>query len=191
MFQIIGGVLIALFYIAYFTKMFHQHKRGIQTNQLGVGKKEKRTLYIENTLRFLTSAIVLVMFVSILLNTSMISNVVIRWIGIGIIAAGVFIFIVAMVTMQDNWRAGIPTKERLEIVTKGIYGFSRNPAFVGFDLTYIGACVAFGNYILFAFSIGAIICMHFQILEEEKYMEETFGKSYLNYKMKVRRYLGF
>ena len=138
----------------------------------------------------MTSAIVVVMMVSIILNTSIISNIAFRWIGIGIIVVGVFIFIIAMVKMQDSWRAGIPTEERLEIVTKGIYAYSRNPAFVGFDLTYIGACVAFGNYVMYAFAIGAIVLMHLQILEEEKYMEETYGKSYLEYKTKVRRYLG-
>ena len=47
MMQIIGGVVIVIFYIAYFTKMFQQRKRGIQTNQLGVGNKERSTLYIE------------------------------------------------------------------------------------------------------------------------------------------------
>ena len=69
MMQIIGGVVIVIFYIAYFTKMFQQRKRGIQTNQLGVGNKERSTLYIEKALRVMTSAIVVVMMVSIILNS--------------------------------------------------------------------------------------------------------------------------
>ncbi len=36
------------------------------------------------------------------------------------------------------WRAGVSEKEKTELVTAGIYRWSRNPAFLGFDLLYIG-----------------------------------------------------
>ena len=35
-----------------------------------------------------------------------------------------------------------------------------------------------------------VVMLHLQILQEEKYMETTFGESYLQYKKKVFRYLG-
>ena len=40
------------------------------------------------------------------------------------------------------------------------------------------------------FSLFAIIMLHFQILEEEKYLKKTFGEKYLTYKNKVCRYIG-
>ena len=40
--------------------------------------------------------------------------------------------------MRDFWRAGIPETDKTELVTEGIYQISRNPAFLGFDLLYIG-----------------------------------------------------
>ena len=189
MIQILGIFILGVFYLAYFGKMLGQRKKGIQTNQLGVGKKKKRTMYTERILRTITTVIVLVIIVSIYLNTTLISNKIVRYLGILLIGIGTGVFIAAMITMRDSWRAGIPQGEKLQIVTKGIYRVSRNPAFLGFDLTYIGATIAFGNVALLLFSMVAIIMMHLHILEEEKYMETTFGGEYLTYKNRVGRYL--
>lgn len=189
MIQILGIFILGVFYLAYFGKMLGQRKKGIQTNQLGVGKKKKRTMYTERILRTITTVIVLVIIVSIYLNTTLISNKIVRYLGILLIGIGTGVFIAAMITMRDSWRAGIPQGEKLQIVTKGIYRVSRNPAFLGFDLTYIGATIAFGNVALLLFSMVAIIMMHLQILEEEKYMETTFRGEYLTYKNRVGRYL--
>lgn len=189
MIQILGIFILGIFYLAYFGKMLGQRKKGIQTNQLGVGKKKRRTMYTERILRTITTVIVLVIIVSIYLNTTLISNRIVRYLGILLIGIGTVVFIAAMITMRDSWRAGIPQGEKLQIVTKGIYRVSRNPAFLGFDLTYIGATIAFGNVALLLFSMVAITMMHLQILEEERYMETTFGGEYLAYKNRVARYL--
>lgn len=189
MIQILGIFILGIFYLAYFGKMLGQRKKGIQTNQLGVGKKKKRTMYTERLLRTITTLIVLVIIISIYLNTTLISNGIVRYLGILLIGIGTVVFIAAMITMRDSWRAGIPQGEKLQIITKGIYRVSRNPAFLGFDLTYIGATIAFGNVVLLLFSMVAITMMHLQILEEERYMETTFGGEYLAYKNRVARYL--
>lgn len=189
MIQCIGIIILGIFYLAYFGKMIGQRKKGIQTNQLGVGDKAKRTRYTESILRIITTLIVIIIIVSTYLNTSFIHNMGVRYLGILLIGIGTVVFITAMITMRDSWRAGIPQGEKLQIVTRGIYRVSRNPAFLGFDLTYIGASIAFGNVVLLLVSMVAIIMMHRQILEEERYMETTFGGEYLAYKNKVGRYL--
>ena len=189
MIQFIGIFILVIFYLAYFAKMLGQRKKGIQTNQLGVGKKKKRTMYTERILRIITTLIVFVIVASIYLNTTLVGNMRVRYLGILLIGIGTVVFISAMITMRDSWRAGIPQGEKLQIVTKGIYRVSRNPAFLGFDLTYLGASIAFGNMILLLFSIVAITMMHLQIIEEERYMETTFGGEYLAYKNRVGRYL--
>lgn len=189
MIQILGIFILGIFYLAYFGKMLGQRKKGIQTNQLGVGKKKRRTMYTEIILRTITTLIVFVIIISIYLNTTLISNGIVRYLGILLIGIGTVVFIAAMITMRDSWRAGIPQGEKLQIVTKGMYRVSRNPAFLGFDLTYIGATIAFGNVVLLLFSMVAITMMHLQILEEERYMETTFGGEYLAYKNRVARYL--
>ena len=41
-----------------------------------------------------------------------------------------------------------------------------------------------------AFTAFAVVMLHMQILQEERYMASTFGEEYLSYKKRVFRYLG-
>lgn len=188
MIQILGIVAVVLFYIAYFLKLIGQKRRGIQTNQLGKGNKATKTVVIEMLLKMATSIMAVLMFISALLNTFFFSGLLIRGAGLILLWLGTCLFITAMVTMRDSWRAGIPEQNQTAIVTTGIYKVSRNPAFLGFDLTYLGVCLSFGNWVVFTCAVVTIVLMHLQIMEEEKFLERNFHKQYLNYKKKVGRY---
>ena len=85
------------------------------------------------------------------------------------------IFQLSVLCMKDSWRAGIPDKDKTELVTTGIYRFSRNPAFLGFDLMYVGVLLLYGNLLTLGFSVFAIVMLHLQILQEERYLVNTFG----------------
>ena len=61
---------------------------------------------------------------------------ILRMLGCVITAVGVFVFILSVVQMKDNWRAGVQREDKTNLVTTGIYSISRNPAFLGFDLLY-------------------------------------------------------
>lgn len=191
MIQIIGITELTIFYIAYFLKQYQQKNRGIKTNQLGKGNKAKRTVIIEKLLSLSSTTNVLVILVSALFNTSIFENQLVRSLGLILLGIGTCLFIIAMYTMKDSWRAGIPENDKTEMVTKGIYKFSRNPAFLGFDLTYIGACLSFGNIVVSVIAFLTIIMMHLQILEEEKYLAVVFGNNYAEYRHKVGRYFMF
>ena len=116
---------------------------------------------------------------------------IVRTIGILIAFCGVLIFFFAIITMQGNWRAGIDATQKTSIVSNGIYGYSRNPAFLGFDLLYIGTTLTFPNIIMAIFAVATITLLHLQILEEEKYLNGYFGQDYAVYKNKTARYLFF
>ena len=103
---------------------------------------------------------------------------------------GDILFLVSIITMKNSWRTGIPSEDNTEFISNGIYKISRNPVFVGFDLMYIGICLLYCNVLTIIFSLFAIIMLHFQILQEEKYLEKTFGEKYITYKNKVFRYIG-
>ena len=106
---------------------------------------------------------------------------------LGIIS--VIFFLLSVTVMRNNWRAGFDSNQNTSLVTRGIYKISRNPAFVGFDLLYIGCAVSFPNIINIIISLIAIIAFHIQILGEEKFLAEQFGQEYIDYKKKVRRYI--
>ncbi len=188
-FVVIAIVEMAVFYSCYFSKMLIQKRKGIQTDQMGKGK-EGFVKFIEVILKTVTCLVPAVELISIFFLDAL-SPVSIKWIGAIIGAIGVTIFIISVVTMKDSWRAGISEKEKTELVTVGIYQISRNPAFVGFDLLYIGILCMFFNWWLFVVSLFAMIMFHLQIVNvEEDFLITAFGNEYLAYRNKVCRYIG-
>lgn len=188
-FKIITLALMATFYICYFAKMISQKRQGIDTDQLGKGKVGFAK-FIEVTLKTATYLLPVIEVMSIIFYASSVNNVC-RIIGIIILAFGVVAFTVSVLQMKDNWRAGVQREEKTELVTTGIYSISRNPAFLGFDLMYIGIMVTFFNWYLCIATCIVIILFHLQIVNvEEEFLIEAFGDEYLNYRKRVCRYLG-
>lgn len=181
--------LMAIFYISYFSKMLSQRKKGIRTDQLGKGKDGIRK-FIEIVLKITTYILPIIQIFSILFyygNT----HLIIRIVGVLIEVFGVVVFIISVFEMKDNWRAGIQREDRTNLVTTGIYSVSRNPAFLGFDLMYIGILMTFFNWGLLVTTIFAVVIFHLQIVKVEEYfLIETFGQEYIGYKDKVSRYFG-
>ena len=136
-----------------------------------------------------TFVIVPVQIISIIIDLK-IFNDGIRYVGILVGIIGDILFLIAVVTMKDSWRAGIPNEDKTTFISTGIYNISRNPAFLGFDLMYVGICLIYCNILTIVFTLFAIIMLHFQILQEEKFLEKAFGNEYIDYKKKVFRYLG-
>lgn len=188
-FQITAIIILIIFYGCYFGKMLMQRKKGIQTDQIGKGKTGFVKI-IELTMKVATIAVPIVEVVSIVLNASALP-VLSRYIGVALACLGAVVFVCSVVTMRDSWRAGVSETDKTELVTGGIYQISRNPAFLGFDLVYIGIFMIFFNWVLFAVSVFAALMFHLQIVNvEEEFLLRTFGKEYLEYKRKVNRYFG-
>ena len=187
--KIITLVLMAIFYICYFAKMINQRKQGIKTDQLGKGKEGFRK-FIEIILKITTYLVPLIQIVSIVVYSKS-SYMALRITGVIITAVGVTVFVMAVIQMKENWRAGVQREEKTDLVTTGIYSISRNPAFLGFDLMYIGILCSFFNWYIFVATVLALVLFHLQIVKvEEEFLTETFGQEYIAYKKKVFRYFG-
>ncbi|HCY73790.1 MAG TPA: isoprenylcysteine carboxyl methyltransferase [Rikenellaceae bacterium] len=191
--KIIALILMAVFYTAYLWKKISQKRQGIRTNQIGKGNKPKKVIRIERLMGVATFTIVPVEITSIIMYPSLclitpLSGF-LRCSGLTIATLGIIFFITAMITMSDSWRAGIPDKDKTTLIQSGIYQISRNPAFVGFDLMYIGLFMAFPNIFHLIFAIFPMIMLHLQILQEEGFCHQTFGAPYETYFKRVHRYL--
>ena len=188
-YQVISVLVMLAFYGVYFIKLFHQRKQGIQTSLLGKGKTGF-IKFIEITLKIVTYIVPAAEVISILINTHL-DLAWLRVIGVVLGVSGTGVFVVSVITMRDSWRAGVPKDEKTELVTSGIYAYSRNPAFLGFDLIYIGELLMFFNWYLLAVTLLAIIILHLQIVNvEEDFLSTAFGDAYLAYRKKVCRYIG-
>ncbi len=189
LFQITGIAALLIFYGCYFMKMFLQRRKGIVTDQMGKGK-DGRAKYIEITMKIIACLVPVAEIVSIFLNSDPFP-VRVRIGGALTTLAGVVVFAVSVAEMGDNWRAGVAGRDKTELVITGIYAVSRNPAFLGFDLVYMGIVLMFFNWPLFMLSCFAMLMFHLQIIYvEERFLMETFGDEYRHYRKRVCRYLG-
>lgn len=180
--------ILVMFYCIYLAKAWLQKRRGIQTHQIGKGK-ERRVQAVENVMGIVTVSIIPVQLLSIIFGWSHLSANA-RFTGFCVGALGDLIFLISVLCMKDSWRAGIPDRDKTKLVTDGIYRYSRNPAFLGFDLQYIGILLMYFNLLTFIFTIFAATMLHLQILQEEQYLTATFGAEYQAYQRRVFRYLG-
>lgn len=77
-----------------------------------------------------------------------------------------------------------------QIVNTGIYRFSRNPMYLGMALGLVGLTFGFGNHLSWLGVVGFVAYItQFQIIPEEKILKEVFGKNYINYLKRVRRWI--
>lgn len=187
-YQITAILILLSFYTFYFAKIVIQKKQAIKTNQMGVGNKPRKVILVE---RIMSAATVLTCVADVLsifaLRSFLAAELRILGVVIGIVA--VIIFASATITMKNSWRVGIP-EEKTSLITNGIYNWSRNPAFVGFDLLYASICLMFFNIPLLLVSFWAAVMLHLQILQEEEHMLKIFGKEYEQYKKHTLRYFG-
>jgi protein-S-isoprenylcysteine O-methyltransferase Ste14 len=113
-----------------------------------------------------------------------------RYAGIVLMALAIALILWAAVLFRragTNIRPYLPSTA---LVTSGPYRFTRNPMYLGLAGTLLGAGVLMGSITPFVVipAFMALIQERFILPEEEK-MEAAFGREYLDYKEKVRRWL--
>lgn len=151
--------------------------------------KYGREFYMELLMKIANYLVVLAMALSILF-VNPISNIYLNILGLVLAIFGTVVFFLAIWYMRNNWRAGIPLQDKTNLVTNGIYRISRNPAFLGFGMLYVGICIMYFNPFLLIATLLTIALLHNQILMEEKFLIKTFGKEYEQYMRSVSRYFG-
>ncbi|MDF2802645.1 MAG: S-isoprenylcysteine methyltransferase-like protein [Anaerocolumna sp.] len=195
--NILSLILFIVFLSSYSLKLVILYKKNkISANVLAKGKKDKKIKVVETTVKISTFIWGLTwiteIFVGQSLNKSLyilFSSTLLNYIGILITAIGVSIFVIAMISMKTSWRVGIDKNTKTKLVSYGIYNYSRNPAFVGFDLMFIGLFLIYPNILTSIVLILNIIAIHRLILQEEKHLKNLFGTEYIAYKEKTPRYL--
>lgn len=192
MIELVVFLLLCVFYGAYLIKLLNQRRQGITTNVMVKGQKSRRAYVIGILLTLATYGTCIIQFLSCLLWRGMGGIAVpapARIAGAALMGLGNAFFITAFATLKNSWRAGIDETQETELITAGIYRYSRNPAFVGFDLLYIGCALAVCNVCMILAACFSVVMMHLQILEEERHLAKMFGPPYAEYRRRVRRYL--
>jgi len=80
----------------------------------------------------------------------------------------------------------LPIKPSTTLVTTGPYRFIRNPMYVSLGLLYAGLALWFQVVWALILLPATIAIIHYRVVAlEEKYLEQTFGAEYLDYKAHV------
>ena len=195
--NIISVLLFFVFGIAYMLKLYMLRKRyNLKANVLANKNKSEKTQLVERTLQIATLVWAVVWFGEAISKRLNINNLFKLWnsnlvniAGLLAIAAGIIFFCVAAITMKNSWRVGIDKTTKSKLITGGIYKYSRNPAFVGFYLMFIGLFFVYLDLITLIVMMLNIYAMNRLVIEEEKHLEEMFGEEYISYKSKTPRYL--
>ena len=109
--------------------------------------------------------------------------------GAGLLFLNLVISGASLMNLKDSWRVGVLEDQKTELVTTGIYRFTRNPYFVSFFLMFAAYTVLLQNLILFGLSISGFLFVHKMIMKEERYLYSVHGDAYVQYKAKVPRYM--
>jgi len=108
--------------------------------------------------------------------------------GSGLLLTGNLIFAWALHSFGTSWRIGIDHQSPGTLVTSGVFGKSRNPIFIAFDGIFLGVALIYGNlFFVIAFLLTAA-GIHYQILQEERFLNQRHGTAYVEYCQRVRRY---
>jgi len=105
------------------------------------------------------------------------------------IILGLGIFLVAQATLGDSWRLGIDERHPGALVTHGIYRLSRNPLYLFFNLYFWGTFLLNGTGMFAIFAVLVTANLHYQILQEERFLAQVHGEPYRAYRARVGRYL--
>lgn len=111
--------------------------------------------------------------------------------------AGIVVFIFGLsltfwsfYLFKKNKTPIIPGKKPTFVVVDGPYKFTRNPMYLGVSTALFGAAFYFGNLLSFLSPIIFFLVMNYYFVPfEEKLLEGLFGKKYIDYKKKVRRWV--
>ena len=197
-FQIAG---LALFLIIFTAKTLSLWLgKGINPIVLGVGKKGSQRLAELSFVILLAAWIIELLLYSLgtgfrlfppPLNMVLIDANAAKLLGLALVTAGFIIFIWSLISFRDSWRVGIDAKTKGKLIRTGIFSFSRNPIFIFFDIYSAGTFLINGTLIFLLFTIFLIMGLHYQILQEEKFLAKTYGKPYKDYCAVTGRYFSW
>jgi protein-S-isoprenylcysteine O-methyltransferase Ste14 len=113
-----------------------------------------------------------------------------QWAGAAVITAGVALLLSFELAFKRAGTNVNPYRPSAALATDGPYRISRNPAYLGMAITYIGIALAVeAPWALVMLVPAALLIQYGVIAREERYLERIFGEEYLSYKRQTRRWI--
>jgi protein-S-isoprenylcysteine O-methyltransferase Ste14 len=112
---------------------------------------------------------------------------IVQLIGLGLAAIG---FTLGVLSLVEFRRSRLSKKSNKILITSGIYGYTRNPVYLGFVLMLIGIPLNLGTYWGMILVWSFITFANNTIIKpEEASLKYEFKDQYVDYCSRVRRWL--
>ena len=115
-----------------------------------------------------------------------------KWLAGGLTLTGIGIGIVGVNEFKKAQTTVNPHKPNnaTNLVTGSIYQYTRNPMYLGLTLVLLAWALYLAHLLAFFVILIFVLYMtRFQIIPEERVMQQKFGKAYQAYLKKVRRWI--
>ncbi|MBN1410390.1 MAG: isoprenylcysteine carboxylmethyltransferase family protein [Spirochaetales bacterium] len=113
----------------------------------------------------------------------------VSWAGVFFCLISPVLLLLSLIAFSKSFRIGIDQNNPDKLITDGIFAFSRNPIYVAFMCIFGGQFLVFPSWILLVYIPAAVWIIHRQVLREEDFLKQHYGREYLDYCSRVRRYV--
>lgn len=125
---------------------------------------------------------------AILFKFHICENLVIPYLGLCLILAGMIFRFISIVTLGRFFTVDVTIQKNHQLKTDGVYRFIRHPSYLGSILSFIGFGLSLNNWLsLFIITVPVTAAMIYRIGIEEKIMVKQFGTTYIDYINKTHR----
>ena len=139
---------------------------------------------------FASGAAVILDLLDVLGRVSPLDNLPIRIAGCALAVAGIALIWKAQSDMGESWRIGVDPNERTDLVTGGLFRWTRNPIFLGMLAFWTGMGMMVPNALSLLAAGLALVGVEVQVrLVEEPYLTSTHGEPYRRYAAATGRLL--
>jgi protein-S-isoprenylcysteine O-methyltransferase Ste14 len=110
--------------------------------------------------------------------------------GTVIIIAGTIVNISGRLALKDNWGNQIRIYSGHQLITRGVYRFSRHPLYASIIAMIYGLALLYSNPLVLL--LNTVVFIPFMIVrakQEDKILAETFGIEYSEYKKRTRMFI--
>ncbi len=112
-----------------------------------------------------------------------------NWVGLVVAVVGSMLALLAQGGLGTEWRVGVDPEESTELVTAGLYRYSRNPFFSGVLVLALGMAMVVPSPLALAGLACFILGIELQVrVVEEPHLASLHGESYREYAAAVGRF---
>lgn len=188
--------LLAYLGIAFFLRSFLVWKR-TGVNPYVLGRTDNAHDFVGMLFRVTILAIVIVVILYAASNNAYeyltpiiwLDQSMLKYAGIFLLAISFVWTLLAQTQMGNSWRIGIDANNKTPLVTRGVFGISRNPIFLGMRVTLFGLFLILPNAVTLTTLVLGDALMQIQVRLEEEHLRQTHGDDYRKYCQRTRRWL--